>query len=178
MYQKPQANEYPAYFSAYVHLVPDGELLELLNEQLKATVNAVNDVTERQSQFRYAPNKWTVKEVIGHMADTERIMGYRILCIARGETAPLPGFDDNLYVQNGSFNQLSMQELLDNFSTVRQSTIVLLKSLDAAAWLRKGNANGFEITVRAIASIIAGHELHHRQILLERYFNSSDYPAR
>ncbi|MEH7121682.1 DinB family protein [Bacillus sp. JJ1532] len=177
MYQKPYANEYPAYFSAYVNLVPEGEMILLLNEQLKETVNAIKDVTERQGQFQYESNKWTVKEVIGHMADTERIMGYRILCIARGETSPLPGFDDNLYVQNGSFNQLSMQELLDNFSIVRQSTIVLLKSLDPAAWLRKGNANGSEITVRAIASVIAGHELHHRNILHERYFMSSEFPS-
>ncbi|WNS76299.1 DinB family protein [Bacillus sp. DTU_2020_1000418_1_SI_GHA_SEK_038] len=177
MYQRPDINEYPAYYSAYVNLVPDGEMIVLLNEQLKATVNAIKGVTEKQAQFQYDSNKWTVKEVIGHLADTERIMAYRILCIARGETSPLPGFDDNLYVQNGSFNQLSMEDLLKNFSIVRQSTIVLLKSLDPDAWLRKGNANGSEITVRAVASIIAGHELHHRNILQERYFMSSEYPS-
>lgn len=176
MRRRPDANEYAAYYSTYVQKVPDGNIIDLLDEQLNNMIAWFKDVTEEKSHFRYRENKWTIKEVIGHLADTERIMAYRILCIARGETTALPGYDDNLYVQNAEFNSLPLQELLNNLSIVRQSTISLLKTLPAEAWARQGNANGSAVTVRAIASIIAGHELHHREILQDRYFNSNEFP--
>lgn len=176
MYQKPEENEYPSYYSPYVNLVPSGDIVDLLTEQINTTMTALKDITETQAQFRYGTDKWTIKEVIGHMADTERVMAYRLLCFARGDTAPLPGYDDNLYVRHGSFNQLALQTLLENLSIVRKSTISLLTSLDTTAWGRSGNANELDISVRAIACIIAGHELHHLNILRDRYLGSKDFP--
>ncbi|MBS4192051.1 DinB family protein [Bacillus sp. FJAT-49705] len=171
MQKRPEASEYPAYYSSYVNLVPEGDIVSILSQQKNEMIELLKDMTEMQSLFQYDSDKWTVKEVLGHIVDTERIMGYRLLCFARGEASPLPGFDENAYVQNASFNILSIQELLESFSAVRLSTIHLLKSLDSAAWSREGTANGTVVTVHAIASIIAGHELHHRKILKERYFN-------
>lgn len=109
-------------------------------------------------------------------ADTERIMAYRLLSIARGEKAELPGYNDEMYVLKAAFDKQSMQDLLENFIIVRQSTVHLLKSLDKDAWLQRGNANKSTVTIRALAYIIAGHELHHLQIIKERYFGSNAYP--
>ena len=117
------------------------------------------------------------KEVIGHIADTERIMAYRLLSIARGETAELPGYNDDMYVLKAAFDKQSMQDLIDNLIVVRHSTVHLLKSLDQDTWLQRGNANKSEVTVRALAYIIAGHELHHLQIIKERYLGSNAYPV-
>jgi uncharacterized damage-inducible protein DinB len=174
MHTRPEIGEYDPYYSSYVNLVQDGEIVEILYEQIKETSNLLKDITDQQALFRYAPNKWSLKEVIGHMADTERIMSYRLLCIARGETVSLPGYDDMGYVQNATFNSESIQDLLDNFTAVRCSTVHLVKSMDQDVWIRRGSANGSEVTVRAIVSIIAGHELHHRQIIKKRYLNSEE----
>ncbi len=172
MNTRPEIGEYNPYYSSYVNLVQDGEIIEILHEQIKETSRLLKDITDQQAHFRYAPNKWSLKEVIGHIADTERIMSYRLLCISRGETVSLPGYDDMEYVRNASFNNQSIHELLENLTAVRQSTLNLVKSMDQDAWIRRGSANGSEVTVRAIVSIIAGHELHHRQIIKERYLNA------
>lgn len=178
MHTRPEVGEFNPYYSSYVNLVQDGEIVEILNEQIKETFLLLKDITDQQAHFRYASNKWSLKEVIGHIADTERIMSYRLLCIARGETVSLPGYDDMEYVQNASFNRQSIQDLLDNFTAVRHSTLHLVKSMEQDAWIRRGSANGSEVTVRAIVSIIAGHELHHLQIIKERYFLSDDFPDK
>ncbi|MBT2690213.1 DinB family protein [Bacillus sp. ISL-47] len=175
MLQKPEANEYAPYYEAYVHSVPDGDLLEILDKQVKETVNLLKNLNEDQASFRYAQGKWTIKEVIGHVTDTERIMGYRLLCISRGETAMLPGYDDNQYVKEGNFNRFNVKELLEQLSIVRQNTLGLLKSLDDESLMQRGNANGTEVTARAIAYIIAGHELHHRNLIKERYMKAEGY---
>ncbi|WP_028401254.1 DinB family protein [Ectobacillus panaciterrae] len=177
MQKRPEISEYAPYYSTYVNLVPDGDILHILNQQIKETIILLKDTSDAQGQFRYAPDKWSLKEVIGHIADTERIMGYRLLCIARGETVSLPGYDDKMYVLRASFDKQSMQDLLENLAVVRQSTLHLLKSLDLEAWLRRGTANNSEVTVRALVSIIAGHELHHRQIIKERYISSDVYSS-
>lgn len=177
MLKRPEANEYAAYYSPYVNRVPDGNIIDLLETQHNEWIPSFKELTEEQGHFRYGLDKWTIKEVIGHIADTERIMAYRMLCIARGETIPLPGYDDTSYVQNAEFNRLSMQELLEHVTIVRQSTISLLKILPPDSWERQGNANGAGVTVRGIAYIIAGHELHHRQILQDRYLSSADFPT-
>jgi hypothetical protein len=177
MEKRPEVTEYNPYYSRYVNLIPEGDLLYILKEQVKETNILLKDITHKQAHFRYAPDKWSLKEVIGHLTDTERIMGYRLLCIARGETVLLPGYDDKMYVLNASFNRLPMHDLLGNFHAVRQSTLHLLKSLDQEAWMRRGNANGSDVSVRAIACIIAGHELHHRQIIKERYMGAEAYPT-
>lgn len=167
-----QQNEYAPYYEPYISLVPEGDIIQILEQQINETTSLLQGLSEEQAKFRYEPGKWSVKEVLGHIADTERIMSFRLLSVARGETAALPGYDDSLYVENGKFERQSVAELLENFAGIRKSTLHLLKSLPEEALLRRGNANGFEVSARAIAFIIAGHERHHRNILLERYLQS------
>ncbi|MGG0239658.1 DinB family protein [Bacillus rhizoplanae] len=178
MQKRPEANEYNPYYSTYINLLPDGDIIHILEQQMKETILLLTGISDDEGYFRYAPNKWSIKEVIGHIADTERIMGYRLLSIARGETAELPGYNDDMYVLRAAFDKQSMQDLLENLTVVRQSTVHLLKSLDEEAWLQRGVANNSEVTVRALANIIAGHELHHCQIIKERYLSSDDYLSR
>lgn len=176
MLTKPDLNEYAPYYKGYVNSVPDGDLQQILEQQVKETASLLKDLSSEQAHFRYAPEKWTIKEVIGHITDTERIMGYRLLCISRGEQVMLPGYDDNVYVKKGNFNRFSIQELLEQLAIVRQNTVTLLKSLDDETLLQRGNANGTEVTVRAIAFIITGHELHHRNLIKDRYMSSDSFP--
>lgn len=171
MLSKPQTNEYPPYYKGYVNSVPDGDLIQILDVQLKETMTLLKDLSAEMAEFRYAPDKWTIKEVMGHITDTERIMCYRLLSIGRGEREMLPGYDDDEYVRRGRFNRFSLQELLHNQSLVRQNTILLLRSMDEKDLLQRGNANGAEVTARAIAYIIAGHEIHHRRLIVDRYLS-------
>jgi len=175
MQKRLGTNEYNPYYSTYIKLVPDGDIIHILEQQMKETNLLLKDISDSEGHFRYAPNKWSIKEVIGHIADTERIMAYRLLSIARGETAELPGYNDDMYVLRAAFDKQSMQDLLTNLTVVRQSTVHLLKSLDKDAWLQRGIANNSEVTVRALANIIAGHELHHRQIIKVRYFGANAF---
>ncbi|PGD17487.1 DinB family protein [Bacillus toyonensis] len=175
MQKRPGTNEYNPYYSTYIKLVPDGDIIHILEQQMKETNLLLKDISDSEGHFRYAPNKWSIKEVIGHIADTERIMAYRLLSIARGETAKLPGYNDDMYVLRAAFDKQSMQDLLTNLTVVRQSTVHLLKSLDKDAWLQRGIANNSEVTVRALVNIIAGHELHHRQIIKVRYFGANAF---
>jgi len=177
MQKRPDANEYNPYYSTYINLIPNGDIIHILEQQMKETNLLLKDISDSEGHFRYAPNKWSIKEVIGHIADTERIMAYRLLSIARGETAELPGYNDDMYVLRAAFDKQSMQDLLENLIVVRQSTVYLLRSLDKETWSQRGNANNSEVTVRALAYIIAGHELHHLQIIKERYLGSDLYPA-
>lgn len=176
MYKLLEKNEYAPYYSTYVELVSDGDFIQTLVQQMEETIALLKDISDHQAHFRYAPEKWSLKEVIGHIADTERIMSFRLVSIARGETVALPGYNDNEYVQNASFNKQSVEDLLQNLYIVRQSTIHLIKSLSSEDLLRRGTANNSEVTVRALIAIIAGHELHHRNIIRERYFSSGAYP--
>jgi uncharacterized damage-inducible protein DinB len=168
----PATYEYAEYYRTYVKLVPEGDILHILNEQMKETVIMLSTLSQEQSEYRYAPGKWSVKEVVGHITDTERIMSYRLLAIARGETVSLPGYDENRYVEAADFDKQSLKDLLDHFACVRQSTIHLIKSLSEEALSRRGIANSSEVTVRALITIMAGHELHHRNILKERYLKA------
>jgi uncharacterized damage-inducible protein DinB len=170
-----ETTEYAPYYSTYVDLVPEGNMIDILTQQIDETSVILKDVTDQQAHFRYGVGKWSIKEVIGHIADTERIMGYRLLSIARGETAELPGYNDNEYVENAMFNERSLKDLLENLKVIRQSTIQLIKSLPKEAYLRKGKANGSEVTVRALIFIIAGHELHHRNLIKVRYMGSREF---
>ncbi|WP_147532819.1 DinB family protein [Bacillus marasmi] len=171
MNNKIDSTEYGPYFATYVKRVPEGEIIEILSSQLKETLKLIQGLNEDQAMYRYQVGKWSVKEVIGHMTDTERIMAYRLMSIARGETASLPGFDEQSYVEHANFDQITLNELGENFKTVRESTIQLLKTLPESAWHNSGSANGTQVTVRALAYIIAGHEIHHRSIINERYIS-------
>lgn len=173
MMKKPETNEYPPYYKEYVNNVRDGELLQILEDQQKETNKLLMDLSEEKAEYQYAPGKWTIKEVIGHITDTERIMCYRLLSIARGEKGMLPGYTDDDYVKRGQFNRFSLSELLHHQELVRQHTILLLSSMDEEALRQRGNANGSEVTARAIAYIIAGHEIHHRRLIKERYLSDT-----
>ncbi|ANS75888.1 hypothetical protein AWM70_15895 [Paenibacillus yonginensis] len=169
MVNRPSAEEYPAYYQGYIELVPDGEITDLLAGKLNDVGDWIDQLPEELGEYRYAPEKWTFKEVLGHMIETERIMSYRLLCVARGDQTPLPGFDENEYVSNAAVVSRTFEEIAKDYTAVRTATLTLLSGLSEEAWPRKGTVNGNPTTVRALAYIIAGHELHTLGILKERY---------
>ncbi|WP_137790583.1 DinB family protein [Bacillus sp. E(2018)] len=168
-----EAYEYAEYYKGYVSLVPEGDVIEVLTAQMKETVGIISMLSDEQLSYRYATGKWSVKEVIGHITDTERIMSYRLLSIARGETTSLPGYDENAYVEEAGFDDIPAGDLLEHFVAVRLATIQLIKSLSNKALQRKGTANGHPVTTRALMMIISGHEIHHRNIIIERYLSKN-----
>lgn len=166
---KPEANEYASYYGKYVQLVPEGNIIETLKNQMAQSISLLRAITPEQSDFRYAPDKWSIKQLLGHLIDTERIFAYRALRFARADETPLAGYDQDSYVQAGGFAHRDFMDMIEEFEHVRRANIHLLRSLDDVAWLRRGQANDTEFTVRALAYIMAGHELHHVQILREKY---------
>jgi uncharacterized damage-inducible protein DinB len=166
---RPAPTEYDSYYQRYIRLVPEQDVLVSLDQQLADTMILLRSLSEQHGAFRYAAGKWSVKEVLGHMIDTERIMSYRALRIARNDRTPIEGFEQDEYVKYGNFDSRSVANLGREFEQVRRATISLFRSLDAEAWLRRGIASKLEISVRALAYIIAGHELHHRALLKEKY---------
>ncbi|WP_426450952.1 DinB family protein [Paenibacillus sp. S-38] len=166
---KPEQNEYNAFYAGYISQVPEGDVSLHLTEQLGKTARLVAGLTETQALHRYAEDKWSIKEVLGHIADTERVMSYRLLRVARGDTTALPGFDQDLFIRGASFDEWPLQRLADELAAVRQSTLSLISGLSSADWLREGTASGYPVSARALAYIIAGHELHHLRIIQERY---------
>lgn len=171
LHQRPAPGEYLEYYGKYISRVPTGDIAALLRDQINDTRAVLSKVKPGEADKGYAPGKWTIKEVIGHLSDVERIMAYRALRIARGDRTELAGFDENEYVPNGSFGERDLASLVEEFATVRSATISLLRGLPHEAWPRRGSANGAEVSVRALASIIAGHELHHRELIETRYLN-------
>jgi len=167
--QRPAAGEYASHFQSYVDRVPDGDVLEHLARQGEATRSLFAGLGEDKGRFRYADGKWSVKRVLQHVADGERLFCYRALCIARGETSSLPGFDENLYAANDGTDGRLLADTLAEFASVRAATLTLFQGFDAAAWLRRGLANDKPVSVRSLPWITAGHELHHLAVLRERY---------
>jgi hypothetical protein len=174
---RPQPGEYAPYYDRYISLIvqqaPGDGILEALDQQRRQTMMLLCGRDDEDGDFRYAPGKWSAKEVLGHVCDTERVFAYRALRISRADATPLEGFEQDDYVRNGPFAQRPLSDLVEDFIAVRRSTLSLLRNLDEAAWMRRGIANKNEVTVRALAYIIAGHELHHRRILEEKYFAAS-----
>ena len=166
---RPAPEEYFEYFGKYIALVPDEDALAALRDQLEDTLKLLRPLDETRAKHRYAPDKWSVKEVLGHLTDAERIFAYRALRIARADTTPIEGFDENAYVPPAHFDARPMDDLIEDWERVRDATLSLFSGLDEDALLRRGTANGKTISVRAIGWIIAGHERHHRGILIERY---------
>jgi hypothetical protein len=170
MIAKPQPAEYPPYYEKYINSISDQtNVLDLLLTQQQEVVQLFARVSEGESNFAYEPGKWSIKELLGHMNDTERIMAYRALCFARGEQQPLPGFDENDYVVQSNFSERTLTDLVEEHRTIRAATLSLFKYLPERAFSKIGNANGNPMTVAALAFIIAGHERHHLNILKERY---------
>jgi uncharacterized damage-inducible protein DinB len=167
--KRPRQGDYALVYENYIALVPSGDFLQILQDQRRELVELLSELNEEQAEFRYAPGKWSIKEVLGHVTDAERIFSYRLLRIARGDQTPLPSFEQDGYIRHGNFSERKLEDLLHEFSTVRESTICLVRSLDDAAWLRRGTASQKEVSVLALAFIIAGHERHHRIILEKNY---------
>jgi hypothetical protein len=167
---RPEAGEYTPYYERYVSLVAGADILTALDQQRRDTMTLLCGLSEEDGNFRYAPGKWSAKEVLGHVCDTERVFAYRAMRISRADATPLEGFEQDDYVSNGPFARATMPDLIEDFIAIRRATLSLLRYLDEAAWTRRGIANKNEVTVRALAYIIAGHELHHRRILEEKYF--------
>jgi hypothetical protein len=171
---RPESTEYLPYYGTYISKVPGEDILTTLKEQVDDSLALLMSVGEEKVDFRYAPGKWTTKEVVGHIIDTERIMGYRALRISRKDATPIEGFEQDDYVRHGPYQNSRLRDLAEEFACVRHSTLHLFRRLDLDAWLRKGVANKAEVSVRALAYIIAGHELHHFKMLRELYLKLPD----
>lgn len=167
---RPGADEYAPYYEKYVSLVSTDDVLATLEKQPSELVSALSASTEADGEIRYAPGKWSVKEMLGHVIDSERVFSYRALRIARNDQTPLEGFEQDDYVKFGPFGQCSLAALVEEFKSVRNASTSLFRGLDEAAWVRRGVANKNQVSVRGLAYIIAGHELHHSKILRDKYF--------
>ena len=169
MWDRPDENEVEAPYRTSFDQVPDGELPSMLEQQIVDTRRLLERFGEERGDHRYAEGKWSVKEVVGHLADTERVMSYRAMSFARGESIALPGFEQDDYVAAGRFERRRLSEIGDEFSAVRASTLALVGGLDDEMLLRRGTASGASFTVRGLLYVICGHEIHHKRILRERY---------
>jgi len=166
---RPDPSEYVPYQKMYIELVQGDDIIRILSAQIDSTLWYLRSLSDVQGDFRYAPDKWNVKEVVGHLIDTERVFAYRALSISRLDQAALPGFEQDDWVHAAGSTKLPLAELASEFECVRRSNIYFFQHLSADAWMRRGVAAGHEFTVRAIAFIIAGHERHHLQILQTKY---------
>lgn len=167
--ERPGADEHAPYYGTYINKVADGDIVETLRAQLAATGERWSAFSEAQGAHRYAPGKWSVRQVIGHLTDAERIFVYRATRFARGDATAVPGFDENSYVANASFDERSLSSLIHEWRATREMSIAFFAALNEAEWLRCGVANGQPASVRALAWINAGHVRHHDLILRERY---------
>lgn len=166
---RPTAGDHAAFFQGYVDRVPDGDVLRQLRTQGDEMLRLLAAAGEDRGAYRYADGKWTVKQVVQHVCDGERLFAGRALCIARGERGPLPGFDENLYAAHDGSATRTLADIAAEYASVRAATLTLFTGFDAAAWQRRGVANGQPIAVRALPWIVLGHDLHHLAMLQERY---------
>jgi hypothetical protein len=166
---RPTPEEYAEFYAGYVGRVPAGNLIHLLEQQIHDTLTLLRGLSDEQALYRPAPAEWSIKEVAGHMIDTERIFAYRALRIARSDTTPLPGFDQDDYVRAANFDVYPLTDLANEFDLVRQTTVLLFKNLLPEAWTRRGTASNATVSVRALACCIAGHERHHLESLQTVY---------
>ncbi len=166
---RPKSGDYTPYYDNYISKVEGNDALKVLEEQLSNTFKFFSSIPETKGNFSYAEGKWTIKEVIGHIIDTERVFAYRAMCIARGEKKYLPSFEQDDYIKEGGFNDRKISDLAEEFRKVREANLALFKSFNETAINRRGVASEKEITVNALLFIIAGHEKHHLEILKSRY---------
>jgi uncharacterized damage-inducible protein DinB len=166
---KPFLGEHPTYFDRYINLVPEDDLQTAFKKQLPLITQFLNSISEEKSMYAYAQGKWTIKELLLHMTDTERIFAFRSLCFARGESQSLPGFDENTYAANSNANTRSWAELVTEFLLVRQTTEILFASFTQEGLLKKGKANNNPATALSMGFTTVGHVYHHKKILEERY---------
>ena len=170
-YPRPAAGEYAPFYAGYINGMPDGSLLPQLRSQAGETAALLAGIPAAKHDFSYWPGKWTVKELVGHMGDAERVFSYRALRIGRGDTTPLPGFEEKEYARASGASARTLSDLAAELAAIRASTLALLEHLPPEAAARMGTASGNPVSVRALAWIIAGHERHHLRILRERYLS-------
>ncbi len=167
--QRPDPTEYHEYYGTYVHKVPDGEILEILDQGVSQTLGLLRDLPTEWETFSYEPGKWTLRDVLGHMADAERVFSYRALSFARLDPGELPSMDQDQWVADSNAGSRPLPSLLAEFECVRRSSIALFEGFDEDVWSRRGTASGCEFSVRSFPYIVAGHEIHHRRVIEERY---------
>ena len=165
----PDPSEYAHFYSTYISLVKKGNIIHTLNEQMHNVFTLANSIPGDKAYFKYASDKWTIKEVFGHMIEAERLFSYRALAISRGDKQPLPGMDQNEYMADNNYNSRTLSNLANEFLAIRVSSIHLFDSMTKEMVAREGNASGMDVTVRALAFIIAGHVAHHVAIIKEKY---------
>ena len=166
---RPRETDYASFYAGYVSLVPEEDVLAAIEQQSSATQRLLSSLDDARGAYRYQEGKWSVKQVIGHVIDAERVFGYRALCISRGETQPLPGFDEQEYMREANFDDWRIGDLAESYALTRRANIVQFRNLPKEAWDRRGIASNNPVTVRALAYIIVGHERHHLGVLRERY---------
>lgn len=166
---RPKKEEYAEFYENYVSVVDETNIISALENQIAELQSDFSDISEKKSDFRYAEGKWSIKELLGHLIDGERVFSYRALRISRNDKTPLAGFEENSYVANSNFTNTELADLIKEFSLLRGSNILLFKNLNEEAWQRSGTASDAEVSVRALAYIMVGHVRHHLKILRERY---------
>ncbi|MBB3114789.1 hypothetical protein FHS18_006949 [Paenibacillus phyllosphaerae] len=169
MLTKPDRNEYNEFFARYIDLVPGDNLLDMLVNNEKQVKALLNEITEEQGKYRYAEGKWSLKEVIGHITENERIQTYRLLRISRGDQTLLPGYDQDVIMKDAPYDGWTNAQVLEDYLAVRQATYTLIRGIPDDHWIRVGNATNSALSARAFAYMLAGHEQHHLNVLRERY---------
>jgi len=170
---RPQPAEYDPYYQKYVGLVPEDEIVPALDGQTDELDKLFDGVPEEKGTFAYADGKWTLKEVLSHLIDGERMFAYRVFRIARGDKTPIEGFEQDGYIENSHANRRTFSELLNEFRLLREANVLFFKNLETGDWVRTGTANNVEVSVRSLAWIMVGHIRHHTAILRERYLTNS-----
>jgi len=169
MLQRPEKNEYAEFYANYVSLVEEADVVSALQNQTNDLRELLAKVSAEKENFRYAENKWSIIELVGHIIDTERVFAYRALRISRGDQTPLAGFEENSYVAGSNFANSNLADLVEEFSLLRAANVLMFKNLSQEAWRRTGTASDAPVSVRALAFIMVGHVRHHANILRERY---------
>ena len=175
---RPDATEFNPYYGRYIEKVPDGPIVDVLTSGMNETLALLRSIPDARGDHRYAPDKWSIKEVVGHVIDGERVFTYRALRFARNDQAPLAGFEQDDYVATGNFGSRTLRDLTDEFEAVRRATIELFRHFDETQFSRRGTAADSPVSVRALAYITAGHEIHHRTVLRERYLGQGAPASR
>jgi hypothetical protein len=169
MTSRPNDTEFAPYYVRYVSLVPEDDILSVLESQLSEIARIAAAVDPQSEEFRYSTNKWSIREVFGHLIDLERVFGYRAFCIGRGETAPLPSFDENTYVAQSRYHERPLASIVAELRATRESNLLYMRWLSDDNWTRCGTASDNPVSVRALAFIIAGHARHHFSVLRDKY---------
>jgi hypothetical protein len=166
---RPIENEYAEYYKRYINLVPEENILGVLESQIDVIRNTAEVISKDRETYRYESGKWSIREVFGHVIDVERVFGFRAFCFSRKELQPLPSFEQDMYIENGSYDQTELKELAVEFGELRKSHLYVLKRIDQNQWKQIGKASGYDVSVRALAYMMAGHVRHHLNVLDQLY---------